>query len=108
MKSKAAFVLGAGLGYVLGTRAGRQQFEKIKGWAGGVWTDSRVQSQVNDLEAHASEFARTQGTALKDKVTETVKGAVHSASGSSTETPTAEDLPSAAPPGLHTAAGGPV
>ena len=79
MKSKMVFIAGAGLGYVLGTRAGRQQFEKIKGWSLSVWQDPRVQAQVNDLEARATDFAKTEGAALKDKVTDTVKSVVGAA-----------------------------
>jgi hypothetical protein len=76
MKGKLAFVLGAGVGYVLGTRAGRAQFEKIKGWASDAWQDPRVQSTVDDLESSAARFAKDQGAALKDKAVEAVKGAV--------------------------------
>ncbi|SFJ66485.1 YtxH domain-containing protein [Cellulomonas sp. KH9] len=67
MKGKLAFVVGAGVGYLLGTRAGRQQFEKIKGWASDTWNDPRVQGYVHDAEQAATEFAKTQGGALKDK-----------------------------------------
>lgn len=76
MKGKLAFVLGAGVGYVLGTRAGRAQFEKIKGWASDAWHDPRVQSRVDDLESTAAQFAKDQGVALKDKAVDAVKSAV--------------------------------
>ena len=76
MKGKLAFVLGAGVGYVLGTRAGRVQFEKIKGWASDAWHDPRVQSTVDDLESKAAGFAKDQGAALKDKAVDAVKSAV--------------------------------
>lgn len=76
MKGKLAFVLGAGVGYVLGTRAGRTQFEKIKGWASDAWHDPRVQSTVDDLESTATRFAKDQGGALKDKAVDAVKSAV--------------------------------
>jgi len=76
MKGKLAFVLGAGVGYVLGTRAGRAQFEKIKGWASDAWHDPRVQSTVDDLESKAAGFAKDQGVALKDKAVDAVKTAV--------------------------------
>jgi hypothetical protein len=76
MKGKLAFVLGAGVGYVLGTRAGRAQFEKIKGWASDAWHDPRVQSTVDDLESTAARFAKDQGGALKDKAVDAVKSAV--------------------------------
>lgn len=78
MRVKAAFIAGAGIGYVLGTRAGRQQFEKLQGWSKSVWQDPRVQQQVTDLEEKASEIAKTEGAALKDKVTGAVKSVVES------------------------------
>jgi len=73
MKGKLAFVVGAGVGYLLGTRAGRQQFEKIKSWASDTWHDPRVQGYVHEAEQAATDFARTQGGALKDKAVATAK-----------------------------------
>lgn len=74
MRHKATFVFGAGLAYLLGTSAGQQQLKKAGLWVRGVWEDPRVQSQVNDLEAFASQFARTRGAALKDKVGQKING----------------------------------
>lgn len=85
MKGKLAFVVGAGVGYVIGTRAGRAQFEKIKGWASDAWHDPRVQSTVDDLESKAAGFAKEQGAALKDKAVDAVKGAVSRTSDDDTE-----------------------
>ncbi|MGV8966422.1 MAG: hypothetical protein ACOH2F_09095 [Cellulomonas sp.] len=73
MQSKAAFIIGAGLGYILGTRAGREQWDKATGWTRDAWSDPRVQSQVNDLSAKATEFAKTEGSALKDRMAEFAK-----------------------------------
>ncbi|MBD7919068.1 YtxH domain-containing protein [Cellulomonas sp. Sa3CUA2] len=73
MKGKLAFVVGTGVGYLLGTRAGRQQFEKIKTWASDTWQDPRVQGYVHDAEQAATDFAKTQGGALKEKAVSTAK-----------------------------------
>ena|SRR3712207_5162643 len=81
MKSKAAFIVGTGLGYVLGARAGRQRFEKIAAVSRRAWQDPRVQSKVSDLESRAADLARTEAAALKDKVTGTVRSAVTSGRG---------------------------
>lgn len=78
MKSRAVFIVGAGLGYVLGTRAGRQHLEKLAGWTRDVWDDPRVQAQVTDLGARATEFAKTEASTLKEMVTGTVKFVVGS------------------------------
>ena len=46
MKGKIAFVLGATVGYVLGTRAGRERYEQIKRGAQSVWNTEPVQRGV--------------------------------------------------------------
>ena len=43
MKGKIAFVLGAAVGYVLGSRAGRGRYEQIKRGAQNVWNTEPVQ-----------------------------------------------------------------
>lgn len=92
MKGKVAFAVGAGIGYVLGTRAGRGQFEKIRGWANDVWQDPRVQGYVQDVESQASAFAKQQGVALKDKAVEAARSAVAGgAPWKSSSTPEADD-----------------
>lgn len=72
MKAKAAFVVGVGIGYVFGTAAGRQKFEKMKQKANEVWHSDQVQDTVGDLQDKATDFAKTQGGALADKVGEGV------------------------------------
>jgi len=100
MKTRLAFVIGAGVGYVLGTRAGRGQFEKIKTMAKDLWQDPRVQQQVTDLEDAASRFAKEQGTALKDKAVDAVKAYTPGNRGNGSGTETGEDVTSTtyAPP----------
>ena len=46
--SKAAFVVGAAIGYVLGARAGRKRYEQIKGQASKLWNSDPVQHRVGD------------------------------------------------------------
>ena len=50
MKGKILLVVGLGIGYVLGARAGREQYEKIKATANKFWNDPRVQKQVDNAE----------------------------------------------------------
>lgn len=46
MKGKIAFVIGAAVGYVLGSRAGRERYEQIKRTAQKVWHTEPVQRGV--------------------------------------------------------------
>ncbi|MCU1406595.1 MAG: hypothetical protein JWQ43_2898 [Glaciihabitans sp.] len=48
------FVLGAATGYVVGTRTGRQGYERLKRQASALWTAPSVQKTVTQAE----EFAR--------------------------------------------------
>lgn len=53
MKGKIAFVLGAAVGYVLGTRAGRERYEQIKRGAQNVWNTEPVQRGVGAVRSAA-------------------------------------------------------
>lgn len=69
MKGKILFVFGLALGYVLGTRAGRERYEEIKAGAEKVWQDPRVQRQVATVE----EFVKDKAPDLADKATSVAK-----------------------------------
>ena len=74
------FAVGAGVGYVLGTRAGRERYEAMKTQADNLWHDPRVQDKVAEAGQAVKEkapevqakLASAAGT-VKDNVTETVK-----------------------------------
>jgi len=75
MKSKILFVAGLGLGYVLGTRAGREKYDQLKTAALKVWNDPRVQKQVDAAETfvkdkapEVAEFVSDNAKTLVDKV----------------------------------------
>ncbi|MEO6534157.1 MAG: YtxH domain-containing protein [Pseudolysinimonas sp.] len=57
MKGKILFVTGLGLGYVLGTRAGREKYEQLKTGAMKFWNDPRVQRQVDAAESFVKDKA---------------------------------------------------
>ena len=69
MKGKILFVFGLALGYVLGTRAGRERYEQIKAGAEKVWQDPRVQRQVQTVE----EFVKDKAPDLAEKATDAAK-----------------------------------
>ena len=73
MTSKLPFVIGLGAGYVLGTRAGRAQYERIKAAATRIVERPSVRNKVDSASTKASNFVRQQGEAVTDKVADAVK-----------------------------------
>ena len=47
MKGKVLLIVGLGVGYVLGARAGRERYDQIAEAVGKVWKSPRVQKQVD-------------------------------------------------------------
>lgn len=79
MKGKILFVAGLGLGYVLGTRAGRERYEQLKANVLKVWNDPRVQKQVDAVEdfvkdkaPEVAEFVTDNAKKVVDKVSDAV------------------------------------
>jgi hypothetical protein len=89
MKGKILFVAGLGLGYVLGTRAGREKYEQLKSQAMRLWNDPRVQRQVDNAEAFVKDKAPDVAEFVTDnakKVVSQVTGRKPAASSRSTST----------------------
>jgi hypothetical protein len=82
MKKLTLLAAGA-VGYVLGTRAGRERYEQIKAGASKVASDPRVRSKASD----AGHALKEQAPVVKDKVVDaasTAKDKMHGSNGSST------------------------
>jgi hypothetical protein len=98
MQGKILFVAGVAVGYVFGTRRGRQGYEKLKRQAGDVWSSPRVQKTVSDAQKLAKDNIPVVGEKISDAVDSLKKAAPATSAGASstgsnsTETP-AEDLP---------------
>jgi len=69
MRGRILFVVGLGIGYVFGTRAGRARYNQMKNAALKVWNDPRVQEQVTA----ATEFVKENAPEVAAAVTENVK-----------------------------------
>lgn len=98
---KLAFFVGAGVGYVLGARAGRERYEQIEAQASRVWRDPRVQK----AKAQAGDLAQEKGAVVQDKAKaklNEVKSDKSDSDTSTTAAPTPNDLP-AGTPGATTA-----
>jgi hypothetical protein len=72
MKGKIMLLTGGAVGYVLGTRAGRERYEQIATQARGLWNNPKVQEKA----ARAQDLAKDKAPVIKDKVA----GAASSAS----------------------------
>lgn len=77
MKGKILFVAGLGLGYVLGTRAGREKYEELRSAALKVWNDPRVQKQVDAVE----DFVKDKAPEVAEFVSDNAKKVVAQVSG---------------------------
>lgn len=66
MKAKAALLVGAAVGYVLGAKAGRQRYESLKAKGQDLWQHPKVQEQVG----HAQEIAREKAPDVQQKLSE--------------------------------------
>ncbi|SMX94659.1 hypothetical protein [Brevibacterium antiquum] len=76
MKKRLILLAGLGVGYVLGSRTGRQSYEKLKAQAQDLWTDPRVQDTVEK----ANQSIRDKSPAVADAV-QTAADKVNSAAG---------------------------
>ena len=72
MKGKILLLTGLAVGYVLGTRAGRERYEEIKAAASKLWNDPRVQKPVHQ----AQDFAKDKAPEVAEFVSDGVKKVV--------------------------------
>ena len=82
MKGKLLFVAGLGIGYVLGTRAGRRRYEQIRSAAQRVWESPVVQKQVHVVQDYAADRVGDLGNLVTENVKRVVSGS-RSSSGTS-------------------------
>ncbi|WP_209370375.1 hypothetical protein [Brevibacterium renqingii] len=64
MKKRLILLAGLGVGFVLGSRTGRQSYERLKAQAQELWTDPRVQGTVEK----ANQSIREKSPAVADAV----------------------------------------
>ena len=90
MRGKLLFAAGLAAGYVIGTRQGRQAYEKLKRQAADVWSSPRVQDSIASAQDAVKERVPVVGSTLAGavgKVTSAVDGAADSARRGSTPLP---------------------
>jgi hypothetical protein len=89
MKGKILFVVGLGVGYVLGTRAGREKYDQMKSTALKLWNDPRVQKRVDD----AGDFVKDKAPEVAEFLADGAKKVVSQVSGSKASTAKAPAKP---------------
>ena len=77
MRNKILLLVGIGIGYVLGARAGRESYDRIASAVGKFWGSPRVQKRV----ASAEEFVKSAAPDVADLIADGAKRAVRRASG---------------------------
>ncbi|MGW8482915.1 hypothetical protein ACWGJP_07230 [Microbacterium sp. NPDC055903] len=75
MKGKIGLVVGLGVGYVLGTRAGRERYEQIKTQWLKVWHLDPVQEQVSKVKGFVGDKAAAIPGAVWTGVVKVAKSA---------------------------------
>lgn len=85
MRGKILFVVGLGVGYVLGARAGREKYDELVERVQKVWNDPRVQKQANNV----GEFVKDKAPDVADFITSNVKKATSRTSTGTTAKPAA-------------------
>jgi hypothetical protein len=75
MRNKLLFVTGIGVGYVLGTRAGRERYEQIRRTAQKAKENPTVQEATGVLQAQAAGLVSTARDTVNDKLGHTAIGA---------------------------------
>lgn len=78
MMKKMSLLVAGGIGYVLGSRAGRERYEQIKGLAVKVKDNPTVQEKAHQ----AADVAKAQAPVVKDKVTGVTEAAKSKVGGS--------------------------
>lgn len=73
--------MGAAAGYVLGTRAGREQFDRMSGWAKAASKDVGLSNAAEEIVGSA----RSAGSSLQDAATAHAQSVVADVKGSVTD-----------------------
>jgi hypothetical protein len=97
MRGKILFVAGLAVGYVVGTRAGREKYEELRSAAMKVWNDPRVQKQVDAVE----DFVKDKAPDVAEFVSDNAKKVVAQVSGkkpASTTRSSSTRKPASTPP----------
>ena len=68
MRGKLIFITGVGVGYVLGTRAGRERFDQMVAQARRFWESPTVQEAVGVVQTQAGQLYDEGKQVVSDQV----------------------------------------
>jgi hypothetical protein len=68
MSRKLTLLAGIGIGYVVGTRAGRERYDQMKAKAQALWRDPRTQQKVHQARDVAEQKVGEAAHGLQDTV----------------------------------------
>lgn len=68
MRGKLIFITGVGVGYVLGTRAGREKFDQMVAQARKFWESPTVQEAAGVVQAQATKLYDEGKQVVTDQV----------------------------------------
>lgn len=83
MRGKILFAAGLAVGYVLGTRAGRERYDEIKRAADSFWNSPRVKRRVDQVE----DFVKEKAPEVAEFVSDGAKKIVNQVTGASSKKP---------------------
>lgn len=76
---KLIFLIGLGIGFVLGSKVGREPYEKLEATARGYVEDPRVQEKVGQARDTATRVAKDAADTVKEKAPEVASAAKETA-----------------------------
>lgn len=68
MRYKATFVMGFGMGYVLGSKAGRARYEQLSRVAAAMWHQPAVQGATNSVTQQASSLLGSAKSKVSSRI----------------------------------------
>jgi hypothetical protein len=95
MKGKLTLLVGGAVGYVLGSRAGRERYEQIKQQAEGLWNNPKVQekaTQAQDLVKEKAPLVKEKAGDAASSATSAAKDKVGGGSGSGLDEPVVDEV----------------
>lgn len=88
---KITLLIGAGIGYVLGTRAGREQYDRMAAEARKLWRDPRVQQKAQQAQDTASDLGHKAESKVSEKVDRSSSGSASSEAAAPSTFPTSAE-----------------